>query len=73
LADLRPQKEIEAWKKKCPVAAFETRLLKQKILTPSKIRSINQKILEKVEKAHNFAVNSPYPRPQDALQDVYSM
>ena len=73
LADLRPPKEIEAWKKKCPVTAFETRLLEQKILTPSKIRSIDRKILEKVEEAHTFAVNSPFPRPQDALQDVYSM
>jgi TPP-dependent pyruvate/acetoin dehydrogenase alpha subunit len=72
LVDLRPPKEIEAWKKKCPVAAFETRLLEQKILTPAKIRSIDRKILEKVEEAHTFAVNSPYPRPQDALQDVYS-
>ena len=73
LVDLRPPEEIEAWKKKCPVAAFETKLLKQNILTPSKVRSINKKILEKVEEAHTFAVNSPYPRPQDALKDVYSM
>ncbi len=72
LADLRPPEEIETWKKKCPVSAFEVKLLKQGILTPLKARSINRKILEKVEEAHTFAVNSPYPRPQDALQDVYS-
>ena len=72
LADLRPKEEIEAWKKKCPVAAFEKKLLSQKVLTPLKVKDINQKILKKVDAAHDFAVNSPYPRPQAALEDVYS-
>jgi acetoin:2,6-dichlorophenolindophenol oxidoreductase subunit alpha len=72
LDDLRPRKELEAWKKKCPVANFESRLLKQKILTPAKIKTINDQILAKVEEAHTFAINSPYPQPQDALADVYS-
>lgn len=73
LEDLRPSKELEAWKKKCPIAAFERKLLKRNILTPAKIKSINDKIMQKVEEAHDFALNSPYPKPQDALQDVYSM
>ena len=73
LEDLRPGKELEAWKKKCPIAAFEHKLLKRNILTPAKIKSINDRIMQKVEEAHDFALNSPYPQPQDALQDVYSM
>jgi acetoin:2,6-dichlorophenolindophenol oxidoreductase subunit alpha len=72
LEDLRPQKELEAWKKKCPVAAFENKLLKRKVLAPAKIKSINDRILKMVEEAHAFALSSPFPRPQDALQDVYS-
>lgn len=72
LADLRPKKELEAWKKKCPVAAFESKLLKRNILTPAKIKAIDSRILAKVEAAHTFALNSPYPQPQDALEDVYS-
>jgi TPP-dependent pyruvate/acetoin dehydrogenase alpha subunit len=73
LEDLRPGKELEAWKRKCPIVAFERKLLKRNILTPAKIKSINDKIMQKVEEAHDFALNSPYPQPQDALQDVYSM
>jgi TPP-dependent pyruvate/acetoin dehydrogenase alpha subunit len=72
LADLRPRKELEAWKKKCPVRAYENKLLKRGILTPSKIKSMNDSILEKVEEANDFALASPFPKPQDALQDVYS-
>jgi TPP-dependent pyruvate/acetoin dehydrogenase alpha subunit len=73
LEDLRPSKELEAWKLKCPIVAFERKLLKRNILTPAKIKSINDKLMQKVEEAHDFALNSPYPQPQDALQDVYSM
>jgi len=72
LEDLRPAKEIESWKKNCPIATFENKLLRRKMLTPSMIRSINNKILEKVEAAHAFALESPLPKPQDALRDVYS-
>jgi len=72
LADLRPQKELEAWKEKCPVKAYEKKLLKRNILTPSKIKSMNDRILEKVEEANDYALSSPFPKPQDALQDVYS-
>jgi TPP-dependent pyruvate/acetoin dehydrogenase alpha subunit len=72
LEDLRPKAELEAWKKKCPVTAFEKKLFTQKVLTPAKAKSINDKILAQVEKAHDFAINSPYPRPEDALQDIYS-
>ena len=58
---------------KCPVAAFERKLLKRKVLTPAKIKSINDIILKQVEEACSFAADSPYPRPEDALQDVYSI
>ena len=72
LEDLRPREEIESWKKQCPVAAFERRLLDRKVLTHSEAESINQRILAQVEEAHAFALESPYPQPQDALEDVYS-
>ena len=72
LEDLRPRAELDAWKKKCPVMAFENKLLKRKVLTPAKAKSINDKIMKQVEEAHAFALDSPFPQPQDALQDVFS-
>ena len=73
LEDLRPSEELEAWKQKCPVAAFQKKLLDRKILTASEAEQIDQKILAQVEEAHAFAMESPYPQPQDALEDVYSI
>jgi acetoin:2,6-dichlorophenolindophenol oxidoreductase subunit alpha len=72
LEDLRPKEELEAWKKKCPVAAYEKKLLQRNVLTPAKAKAIDDTIMEKVEEAHAFALDSPFPKPQDALQDVYS-
>jgi TPP-dependent pyruvate/acetoin dehydrogenase alpha subunit len=72
LPDLRPQKELEAWKKKCPVQAYKKKLLKRKTLSPSKIKSMDEIILKKVDEAHDYALASPLPKPQDALQDIYS-
>jgi acetoin:2,6-dichlorophenolindophenol oxidoreductase subunit alpha len=73
LEDLRPPDEVEAWKKKCPVVAFEAKLIERGVLTRSEAQSINQGILKQVEDAHIFALESPFPQPQDALQDVYSL
>jgi TPP-dependent pyruvate/acetoin dehydrogenase alpha subunit len=72
LEDRRPQEEIEAWAKKCPVASFETKLLKQGVLSREEITRIDEEILRQVEEAHQFALDSPYPEPEDALEDVYS-
>jgi pyruvate dehydrogenase E1 component alpha subunit len=72
LEDLRPREEIEAWAKRCPIATFEAKVLGQNVLTRLDIERINEGILGQVEEAHQYAIESPYPEPQDALEDVYS-
>jgi len=72
LLDLRPPEEIEAWKKKCPLLAFEAHLLQSGIATSSDLDAINEKVLSEVEEAVRYALESPYPQPEAALEDVYS-
>ncbi|MBN1188456.1 MAG: thiamine pyrophosphate-dependent dehydrogenase E1 component subunit alpha [Dehalococcoidales bacterium] len=72
LADLRPQEEIEGWKKKCPVAAYQGRLLDRGILTQPDLAEIDRRVLSRIEEAVKYAQESPYPQPEDALEDVYS-
>lgn len=72
LEDLRPREELEAWKKQCPLATFRQRLIDRQLLTDSEAAEIDRKILARVEDAYTFAMESPYPQPQDALEDVYS-
>ena len=73
LEDLRPREELEAWAKRCPVMAYESKLLKQGALTRADVERIDGEILERVEEAYQFALDSPYPEPEDALEDVYSL
>ena len=72
IPDLRPLEELEAWKKKCPLAAFEKRLLESNILTRSEIEAIDFRIQGQVEEAVIFARESRLPRPEEALEDIYS-
>ena len=72
LEDLRPREEVEAWKKKCPVKTFEAKLIEQGILAAAEIAAIDDGIKAQVEEAHRFALASPYPLPEDALENIYS-
>jgi TPP-dependent pyruvate/acetoin dehydrogenase alpha subunit len=72
LADLRPSEELEAWKKRCPVTTFTAKLLDSGVLTSAEMKAIEDRIMDQIEAAVRFAVESPYPQPQDALEDVYS-
>jgi pyruvate dehydrogenase E1 component alpha subunit len=72
IPDLRPVKEIEAWKEKCPIIRLEQRLLKAGILTMQDIKKLDAGVMAMIEEAVTYAVESPLPAPEDALQDVYS-
>jgi TPP-dependent pyruvate/acetoin dehydrogenase alpha subunit len=70
--DLRPKDEIEAWKEKCPIKRFEQRLVTAGVLNREEQESINVQVMSLVEDAVKFAIESPFPDPEDALMDVYS-
>ena len=67
----RPAKEVEEWMKKCPIRRFEEGLIKKKILTKEKVKTIREEIEKEIDKAIAFARESPYPTPQDLYEDVY--
>ena len=73
MPDMRPPEEVKAWKKKCPVAAMERRLLEASILTRQDIEAIDSQVMKQIEDAVNYAVESPFPDPEDALEDVFSV
>ena len=72
LPDLRPVEELEAWKRKCPVAGFERILLKKGIVTKQIIEEIDTQVMQQIEDAVSYALASPLPAPEDALDDVFS-
>ena len=72
MPDLRPVEELEAWKGKCPVAGFERILLENGIVSRQTLEEINAQVMQQIENAISYALESPFPAPEDALEDVFS-
>jgi TPP-dependent pyruvate/acetoin dehydrogenase alpha subunit len=66
------RKEFEHWKAKDPVARFRTRLLKDRVLTEAWAKRIESGARAEVEDAVQFALASPLPAPEEALQYVFA-
>jgi pyruvate dehydrogenase E1 component alpha subunit len=73
IPDLRPVAEIESWKEKCPVARLERKLLKEGILTRQDIEAMDIQLMARIEDAVKYALESPLPAPEDALENIYSV
>jgi len=71
-AKYRPKEEVEEWLAKDPIKRFKEKLLKTNTLEEAEIRQIEKEVSAEIEEAVKFAMESPYPAPEEALQDVYA-
>ncbi|MEM3726678.1 MAG: pyruvate dehydrogenase (acetyl-transferring) E1 component subunit alpha [Candidatus Bathyarchaeia archaeon] len=71
-ARYRPKEEVEAWLAKDPIRRFKERLLQTKALTEDEIAKIESEASATIEEAVKFAKESPFPAPEEALEDVYA-
>jgi pyruvate dehydrogenase E1 component alpha subunit len=68
----RPKEEIEEWLKRDPIQSFQDKLTEMKILSEKQIQEIDQKALEEMDQAVKFALESPFPKPEETLDNVYA-
>ena len=71
-AKYRPKEEVEEWLAKDPIKRFKEKLLQTNTLTESEIQQIEKEVSDEIEEAVKFAMESPYPAPEEALEDVYA-
>ena len=71
-AAYRPKEEVDEWLKKDALALFQTKLLENGVLTETETKRVLQDVRNEVEKATKFALDSPFPEPGEALDDVYA-
>jgi len=71
-ARYRPKEEVEAWLSKDPIKRLKEKLLQTKMLTETEIAKIEKELSAKIDEAVKFAMESPYPAPEEALEDVYA-
>ena len=68
----KTKEEVGEWMKKDPIPRFRKRLSEMDVLTEEDANKIGQEMNEEIEKAVKFAEQSPYPAPEEALEDVYA-
>ncbi len=71
-ATYRPKEEVEEWLKKDPIPRFRNKLVEMGVLTENEAKGIEEEVLAEIEEAVKFALESPYPKPEEALEDVYA-
>jgi TPP-dependent pyruvate/acetoin dehydrogenase alpha subunit len=68
----RPKDEVDQLKAKDPIQRLKAQLIQQGMLTEEEAAAIYQRVQAEVEEAIEFARSSPYPEPQEALEDVFA-
>jgi acetoin:2,6-dichlorophenolindophenol oxidoreductase subunit alpha len=72
LADRRPAELSAFWATRDPIPAFEAYLQASGILTADQMADIGQSVDCDLSDAVAFAHASPYPAPEEALEDVFA-
>lgn len=67
----RPKEDIEKAKKNDPLVRFKKYLLDNEVLSEKEIADIEKQVEDEVEKAVEFADESPYPDPKEAMDDLF--
>ncbi len=67
----RPKEEMDQWLKRCPIKGFRDRLLKEKAMSEEMAQEVEAAVRTSIEKAVQFAKESPLPSPEEATQDLF--
>jgi pyruvate dehydrogenase E1 component alpha subunit len=72
LASYRTQEELDEWLQRDPITLFEENLVRTGTMTKEQAVEIDEKIKANMDEAVKFAAESPWPEPEEALDDVYA-
>jgi TPP-dependent pyruvate/acetoin dehydrogenase alpha subunit len=70
-AKYRSPEEVDEWMNKDPIKRMKQRLIQSGILTEKETDNIEQQVIEAVERSARFALDSSFPDPEEALDDVF--
>jgi pyruvate dehydrogenase E1 component alpha subunit len=71
-ATYRSKNEVQEWLSRDPISRFKARLLEMNILSETRANQIEEDAIAEVAKAVRFAMESPFPEPEAALEDLYA-
>jgi acetoin:2,6-dichlorophenolindophenol oxidoreductase subunit alpha len=70
--DDRPTEVLDSWRERDPITRFCRSLVDDGVITEAEASELEVQASQEVEEAAEFAINSPFPDPADALLDVYA-
>ena len=70
-AQYRTKEELQSYKSKDPIQIAYEKILKKKIATKKELEKINEKVINKIKEAAEYALESPFPEKKDLFTDVY--
>ena len=65
------QSELQKWGERCPIKILRTRLENEGIMTDKEFDAIETEQTAIIEEAVKFGDDSPFPRAEDALKDLW--
>ena len=68
----RTRDEVEAWKSKCPIRRFRSYLSENNMFREEELDTIDSEVDAELRDAIDYARKSPFPEPDEALEDVYT-
>ncbi len=68
----RSKEEMDQWLNRCPIKEFRKRLIQEKIMTEETGKEIEANVNASIEEAVQFAKESSFPSPEEAVQDLFS-
>ena len=68
----KPQEEQKEWMEKDPIPRMEKFMLENSIIAESELETINHDIDKEIKEAVEFANNSPFPKLESAVEDIYT-
>jgi pyruvate dehydrogenase E1 component alpha subunit len=72
LVTYRDESEVEEWKQRDPIVLFRRHLLSEGLLTEHSAQELTEQIRAEIDEGVQFALDSPYPEPSDAYEDLYA-
>ena len=71
-ADYRRRTEVDGWMEKDPIDNYKRKLLGEGLASEQELTELDSAVMQEVEAAAKFALESPYPEPSALYQDVYA-
>lgn len=65
----RTREEVNAWRKKCPIARFRKYLLKEASCTKEELLAIDRQVENNIQKAKKWALKQPIPTADEMVDD----